>query len=181
MFTIIFDYPKTKNRKTPGFPDNGHQPLNDLVIRRATMSDGPFIYEFVGKLKGENFDAAIFGELYQTCIASDSNHYLVAETAARPVGYLSCHGQVLLHHLGIVYEIQEMFVDSEYRSMGVGKALLTTLEELLSKEDYKLLEVSSSSKRTDAHRFYTNNGFGKTTYKFSKLPGGRDKAGNKYS
>ena len=151
-----------------GIAENESRHLNFVVVRPATISDMPFIYKFVCKLEQENFDEAIFGKLYQECLAMDNHHYLVAEIAGRPVGYLSCPGQILLHHLGMVYEIQEMFVDSEYRSMGVGKALLTALEELLTKEDYNLLEVASSFKRTDAHRFYMDNGFDKTTYKFNK-------------
>jgi PhnO protein len=77
-------------------------------------------------------------------------------------------GQILLHHNGLVYEIQEMYVLPEYRSRGVGKILLDTLIERISVDDYVLLEVCSSFKRLDAHRFYEANGFEKTTYKFKK-------------
>ena len=87
----------------------------------------------------------------------------------KPVGYISCHGQILLHHCGLVYEIQEMYVLPEYRSKGVGKILLNALLERLSNENYVLLEVASNMKRVDAHRFYEANGFLKTTYKFKTM------------
>ncbi len=144
--------------------------MNDLRIRQATVADADVIYKFVFELNGRQFDKATFRQCYEACLDVPNHYYLVAAINDKPVGYISCHGQVLLHHCGLVYEIQELFVVPEYRSKGVGKRLLTTLEQRISGDNYVLLEVASNQKRKDAHRFYEANGFECTTYKFKKVP-----------
>ncbi len=145
--------------------------MQQINIRPATISDFEAVYNFVCGLENEQFDKTAMRECYEANLDVLHHHYLVATASDEPIGYISCHGQILLHHCGLVYEIQEMFVNEAYRSQGVGKLLLEALLELLNKEDYKLLEVASSFKRVNAHRFYEANGFVKTTYKFKREPG----------
>jgi len=127
------------------------------------------IYRFVCELEDEQFDLNIFGEYYLQNISKAHHHYLIAIDGDKAVGYISCHGQILLHHLGLVYEIQELFVDKEYRSKGAGRQLLQALEEIIGKEKYELLEVASNMRRKEAHEFYLKTGFERTSYKFKKL------------
>lgn len=143
--------------------------MNNMHPRQANLKDFDAIYEFVCGLENERFDKALLKQCYEVCLDTPNTHYLVATANDKPVGYISCHGQILLHHCGLVYEIQEMYVLPEYRSRGIGKILLDALLEQISKENYVLLEVASNMKRVDAHRFYEANGFVKTTYKFKKL------------
>lgn len=144
--------------------------MDNILTRQATMADFDAIYDFVYGLENEQFDKPAFKKCYEACIDADNHHYLLATINDKPIGYISCHGQILLHHCGLVYEIQEMFVLPEYRSCGVGKMLLEALLERINNENYVLLEVASNMKRVNAHRFYEANGFLKTTYKFKKLP-----------
>lgn len=139
------------------------------MIRKVNKEDIHDIYRFVCELEDEQFDFETFRSLFLQNISTPHYHYLVAVSGDKAVAYISCHGQILLHHLGLVYEIQEIFVDKEFRSKGVGKMLLQALEKLIGKEKYELLEVASHMKRKDAHRFYLDNGFECTTYKFKKI------------
>jgi len=141
----------------------------NIHIREANLSDVDSIYDFVCALENEVFDKAAFKSLYEANLGKAHHHYLLATVDDKPIGYISCHGQILLHHCGLVYEIQEMYVLPEYRSRGVGKVLLDALLTQISNDNYVLLEVCSSFNRGDAHRFYEANGFAKTTYKFKKL------------
>ncbi len=142
----------------------------DITIRLAAITDFDAIYEFVCGLENEVFDKTAMHQCYAQNLNAQHSHYLVAMAKDEAVGYISCHGQLLMHHCGLVYEIQEMYVVPEYRSRGVGKRLLESLLKRLAKEDYVLLEVASGFKRVDAHRFYEANGFVKTTYKFKREP-----------
>jgi PhnO protein len=95
--------------------------------------------------------------------------YLVAaNNSGEAIGFLSCHGQKLLHHAGSVYEIQELYVARNFRGTGIGKALMTFLEERLNNAGFQSLEVSANAKRTDAKKFYVKMGFEPTHIKLVK-------------
>lgn len=141
--------------------------MGNINIRRATIDDAATVYRFVCELEDMVFDQPLFEQYYAQNIANPEYYYLLATIQDVPVGYLSCHGQLLLHHLNYVYEIQELFVESTHRSKGIGKLLITHLRELLADNDYDMLEVACGFKRPESHLFYERTGFGKTHYKFT--------------
>ncbi|HVM86870.1 MAG TPA: GNAT family N-acetyltransferase [Puia sp.] len=142
---------------------------NEITIRPAKNHDAKKIFQFLCELEEHLFDQQDFEINYRLCLADNNNVYLVAadkDNAA--VGFISAHGQILLHEGGMVYEIQELFVENVFRNRGVGKMLLKALEEYLLRRDYKQLEVTTNKKRTDTIKFYANNGFEETHVKFVK-------------
>ena len=142
--------------------------MNNIEIRKASAQDALLVHKLICELENYTLDKDVFNENFRQNLNSSRVHYLVAIINNEIIGFVSCHGQLLLHHEGIVYEIQEIVVSNEHRSKGIGKKLLHVLEEIISKEDYKLLEVACNMKRKDAHRFYLANGFDQTHYKFTK-------------
>ncbi len=141
-----------------------------MIIRPATLSDADHIFQFVCELEEQVFDRALFNKYYKLNISNENNIYLVSEADGKPVGYLSCHGQLLLHHMNWAYEIQELFTNTAYRSAGIGSKLLHALEDILKTKDHDVLEVTSSNRRTSAHHFYLKNGFTQSHQKFTKKP-----------
>ncbi len=140
-----------------------------VSIRPARLEDAVKVHEFICELEETDFDYPAFLVYYEQNIAHPDHIYLVAEEAGgNPVGYLSCHGQVLLHHLGKVFEIQEMFVDEAYRGKRIGRSLIEALEKILETRDYRSLEVTTNMKRTATQEFYRNNGFLPTHLKFTR-------------
>lgn len=144
--------------------------LNTTIvsIRRAQAQDSKHVHRFVSALEEEEFDYDIFETLYLQNIANPNYIYLVAMDGNEVAGYISCHGQFLLHHLGLVYEIEELYVDAAHRNKKIGALLLKSLEEIVEKTDYKSIEVTSNKKRSDAHRFYLDNGYEQSHLKFTK-------------
>lgn len=142
--------------------------MDNITIRLATPTDFDAIYEFVCGLENQQFNKEILQPCYEICLLGEYNHYLIATVNEVAIGYISCHGQVLMHHGGLVYEIQELYVAPEYRSRGVGGLLIDALMKIIKDKNFVLLEVSSNVKRKDAHRFYESNGFLHTSYKFKK-------------
>lgn len=115
------------------------------------------------------FDNTVFEKYYVANLENKDNIYLIAVNETdQVIGYLSCHGQILLHHMAKVFEIQELFVKENYRSQKVGQLLIQALEEQLKKEGYRFLEVTANIKRLNTHRFYTKCGFEQTHLKFTK-------------
>jgi PhnO protein len=139
-----------------------------INIRYATPTDVETIYQFICELEEMVFDRQQFELCYLHNLNGEKNIYLFAELDGKTVGYLGCQGQLLLHHMGWVYEIQEMYVAEDMRGQQVGKALLEKLESILSERDFDTLEVSSNNKRKRAHGFYTQNGFTQSHQKFTK-------------
>lgn len=142
--------------------------MENIVIRKAIPEDVQEVYRFVCELEGLIFDPVLFQQHYLQHIANKDYYYLVAEADDELLGFISCHGQFLLHHMAMVYEIQELYVDKDYRHKGVGKLLLEHLQTLLAANDYDMLEVAAGMQRVQAHEFYRRNGFSQSHYKFTK-------------
>ncbi len=137
-------------------------------VRQAVIKDCKWVYKFICDLEETEFEYSIFEYLFTRNIADPENIYLVAEADELLVGYISCHSQTLLHHAGRVFEIQELYVSKEFRNKGIGQLLIQNLESILSKLDYKSLEVTSNKRRIGAHEFYKRLGFESSHLKFTK-------------
>jgi PhnO protein len=141
----------------------------EFSVRQAENADANQVFEFLCELENKVFDYQEFYLNYRNNIFGNNNVYLVAcEKANVALGYISCHGQTLLHHGGMVYEIQEMFVAKKYRGRGIGKLLLKALEDRLAKREYQSLEVTAQNIRAGALEFYKKYGFEQTHVKFTK-------------
>jgi len=143
--------------------------MSEFKIRPAEIADAKNIFSFVCAMEQTKFDYEKFYLDYRSNILGNSNVYLVAaDVTDNAIGYLSCHGQSLLHHGGMVYEIQELYVDEPWRKQGVGSTLLKALELRLAKRDYKSLEVTAKNKRKEAIELYKKYGFEKTHVKLTR-------------
>jgi PhnO protein len=139
---------------------------DEISIRKALPNDFDKVYAFICELENTSFDNAALKKIFNLNLLSDNNIYLVATVNDAIIGYVSCHGQYLLHHGGLVGEIQEMFVQADQRNLGIGKLLLRELYKLGLEKNMLQLEVTSNNIRTATHRFYTAQGFEATHKKF---------------
>ncbi|MFI5163796.1 MAG: GNAT family N-acetyltransferase [Bacteroidia bacterium] len=143
--------------------------MNTITVRPAKTKDSKRVFEFICDLEDTIFDYPVFEQYYLINISNKDNIYLVAiNNADKVIGYLSCHGQILLHHVSKVFEIHELFVDRNSRNQKVGQLLIEMLEDILRKNNYTFLEVATNLKRMDTHRFYKKCGFNQSHYKFTK-------------
>ncbi len=140
--------------------------IDGLTIRTAIREDFPSIYDFINELEEEIFDRERQWDIFIEHIQSPRSIYLVAVKSDQTIGFISCHIQPLLHHGGLIAEIQEMFVREEHRSSGVGKIMLDELKVTIKKMGVVQLEVVSNVKRDRTHKFYQNLGFDYTSKKF---------------
>lgn len=138
-----------------------------IKIRPADASDLDFVYTCVNTLEETVFDRETFGRLYKEVVGSPGRFLFVIEHNDEEMGYMSLYVQPLLHHNGKVAEIQELIILPEFRSNGAGHLAMEFAKEFAKEEGCVLLELASSMKREDAHRFYTNNGFMRSHYKFT--------------
>jgi PhnO protein len=143
---------------------------SEFKVRRAEIQDAKRIFEFLCELEKKTFNYQEFYLNYRNTIFDNNNIYLAAADQNNyVVGYISCHGQILLHHNGMVFEVQELFVEPVYRKQGVGTMLINALETQLAKREFQCLEVTANVERKDTHDFYLKNGFEQTHFKFTRM------------
>ncbi len=151
----------------PFFMENQNETLEKLHIRRATPADGQIVHEFISALEERRLNWELFEANYAKNIQIPDFHYFIAEVGGKPVGFMSFHIQILLHHNGRVGEVQEIYVNEGYRSYGIGAKFWEIVKEICAKENVVNLEVTTHKKRVDAQRFYFKVGMVNHHLKFT--------------
>lgn len=140
-----------------------------VKIRFAKNHDARKIYEFLCEKEEFLFDFREFEIHYRTCIADGDNIYLVAvDDRNDAIGFISCHGEIVLHQGGMVYQIKELYTEKKYRKNGIARLLFKQLQEVLSQRIYQSLEVGIHARRTDLAAFYKHCGLAQTHLQFTK-------------
>jgi (aminoalkyl)phosphonate N-acetyltransferase len=138
----------------------------NITLRPAVPRDVEIIYTFICELEETTFDKENFRNVYNVILANQYNVLTLAVHNETVVGFISCHFQPLLHHGGIVGEIQELFVKPEARNMGIGKLLIANVLNKARKKGALQVEVTANLSRKETHEFYLKEGFQYTHKKF---------------
>ena len=136
-------------------------------IRKAENQDLDFVYKAICELENEVLDFEVFKMIFNENISSPKNLYLIAENETEGLGFISFHTQNLLHHCGLVGEIQEFFIHQKYRGQGVGKLLINEILSFAEKNALKSIEVTTNKKRVENVAIYENLGFTLSHNKFT--------------
>lgn len=91
-------------------------------------------------------------------IDSDSAAVLVADGGDGIVGFCTAYLDILSVRFGLRCWVEDLAVDPERRSLGIGAALLAAAREWAAERGASHLELDSAPARTDAHRFYEREG-----------------------
>jgi ribosomal protein S18 acetylase RimI-like enzyme len=137
-----------------------------IVIREATLSDLPRVVELIAQLYSdpaqEDFAAAraSYERAYAEIAGDPRQTLLVAETGGEIVGTLVLIIVPNLTRRGRPYAILEnIVVDAERRSGGIGEALVRRAIEDAQAAGCHKVALMSRVERTEAHRFYGRLGF----------------------
>lgn len=142
----------------------------ERMIREATAAD---LTQLVALLQQVSLDkpredpGPPLPEAYQRAFrevdADPRQHLLVAEVDGRIVGTVVLIIVPNLSYQGRPWaELENMVVDESHRGRGIGEALVRRAESFARDAGCYKLTLTSSKRRTDAHRFYERLGFGKT-------------------
>ncbi len=130
-----------------------------IVIRKIEKFDFEFIYTSICDLQNETFDKLEFEKIFYKNISNSDFYYLVAQINTDKVGLITFHTQKLLHHCGLVGEIQEFYILPEYRGKGIGKRLIEEIFNYAELKNIKSIEVTTNKKRIENINIYENLGF----------------------
>lgn len=140
---------------------------SNIKIRKIENQDLNFVYKAICELENEVLNFKIFEEIFNENISNPKNLYLIAENENEGLGFISFHTQNLLHHCGLVGEIQEFFIHQKYRGQGVGRLLINEIKNFADQNDLKSIEVTTSKKRIENVTIYENLGFALSHNKFT--------------
>ncbi|CAA9198767.1 Aminoalkylphosphonate N-acetyltransferase [Flavobacterium collinsii] len=138
-----------------------------IQIRKVEKQDLDFVYQAINELENEVLDFEVFSQIFDENISNPKNLYLIAENETEGLGFISFHTQNLLHHCGLVGEIQEFFIHQNYRGKGIGRQLINEILQYADRNNLKSIEVTTNKRRVENVLIYENLGFGLTHNKFT--------------
>lgn len=139
-----------------------------IGIRKVMLNDENSIRCLLDELENRASDPIVFKNIFQHYLIRENALFFVAENDEKElIGFITCLGQLLLHHEGMVYEIQELIVTSRYQGRGIGQLLINQIREELKPCVIKSIEVTSNKRRTNTHEFYKAVGFENSHEKFT--------------
>jgi len=87
-------------------------------------------------------------------IGSEDQHVFVAEVNGRIAGFITVYDEFNSVRFGHRAWVEDLAVDPDQRSRGIGKALLDEAKSWARQRGASHLELDSAETRPDAHRFY---------------------------
>ena len=139
-----------------------------MEIREAETGDLELVYELIAELERTEPDREAFAAVFHRNLDRDDVCYGVAVEKECVVGFISLHIQELLHHGGLIGEIQELIVAGKCQGMGGGRLLMDWACIKALERGCLQLEVCCNRARPESHTFYERMGMERSHYKFCK-------------
>jgi len=139
----------------------------NYTIRKANINDSIKLNELLTKLirdekKYDNNinEEFIVNSFYENIIDKKNNYLLVGESSNKIVGYLYGYiiddGDTVINR---VAKIDALYIEEEYRHLGIGSSLINEFKEIIKEENIKYIEVNVCNNNKEAISTYKNNNF----------------------
>ena len=156
------------------------QPIQTVAlidVRRATAADGPRLAE-LSEILGYPVASSTIAPRLGRLLARAEDAVLVAEAESGVVGWVHGAEHELLES-GRSCEILGLVVDPAYRSQGVGRRLVTAVEQWAANRGLEQMTVRSNVARAESHPFYQRLGYipTKTQHAYRKALSGAPSPG----
>ncbi|MFF0091846.1 GNAT family N-acetyltransferase [Streptomyces canus] len=139
--------------------------MGDLEIRPATLQDlsaivGMLADDPLGAQRESPDDLAPYMSALERLSSDPNQHLVVATREGRVVGTLQLTVVPGLSRRGATRSIVEgVRIHADERGSGLGTRLIEWAIEESRRQDCQLVQLTSDTTRTDAHRFYERLGF----------------------
>jgi GNAT superfamily N-acetyltransferase len=141
----------------------------ELKIRDVLPGDFDQVFGLLKQLwPYKELDYGEMKKVFDKNLQSSSQFLIVALYGPQIVGFCSLTVKSNLWMQGSLGNVDEMIVEENYRGQGIGKKLMSRIMEIAIEKNCKQLELESSFHREEAHHFYTELGFEKRAFLFSK-------------
>jgi GNAT superfamily N-acetyltransferase len=154
---------------------NSTSDTSSIQIRRARKSDLLRLQELYDQLHLKNYLSLRVPKMRLATafhrLARDRHHaILVADAAGKIVG--TCH-VIVVPHLGHALKpfavVENVVVDANARSLGIGEHLMTAATDFARHRGCYKLALTSNLARPRAHKFYARLGWKRTHLGYSLL------------
>ena len=138
-----------------------------IEIRPATLEDeeaARYLREQLFEPPGSvppDYTPQRFAAAFRWAVDQENADVLLAFEGDAAVGLASVYADIQSLGFGPKCWLQDMVVDNERRSEGIGALLMEAAETWARSHGLTHIELSSASGRVDAHRFYERQGFGR--------------------
>ena len=139
------------------------------MIEYAKLEDKEEIYNLICILENKEINKEHFDYVFENSLKDEDIIYLVYRDE-KIEGFLSFKIHHYLHHDHDTSEIVELVVFAKKkRNLKIGKQLIEkNWRDWLKEKQLEQIELSTSTYRKDAHRFYERQGYGKLHYNYTK-------------
>lgn len=132
------------------------------TIRFATIDDAAEIARLLTVLEHPTTTAQVIARW--PAWTAQGNAALVADRGNGTLaGFCQLHTTHVLHRPKPLGRVTALVVDEAERGTGIGKALMRGAEEHCRASGCGLLELTSNTRRADAHAFYERIGYERTS------------------
>lgn len=140
-----------------------------INIRKCEIKDSASVAELNRAEMGYDYSEDDTCKKLKKLLDDPSHLILVAENDGEVMGYVHAELYDLLYFNTMV-NIMGVAVSSKCRRMGIGRALMTEVENWSVSVGADAIRLVSGSQRKDAHKFYERMGYvgGKTQINFRK-------------
>ncbi len=144
--------------------------LQNYIIRECEISDYEEIYQLNLTEMGYDYPKTETKEKIEKLLKSNKDKLYVACVDDIVVGYIHANDYDVIYapHMK---NIMGIAVLSEFKRMGIGRGLLTAVENWAKNTGADGVRLASGSARVIAHQFYKNCGYigDKTQVRFTKM------------
>lgn len=143
-------------------PDEGDS-ASKVTVREATANDAPEIHALANELAGVVGDASPDPDSVKArlreLLKAPAAEVFVAEGEDGIMGVVSLWIKPDLAHGDTVVEVPMLAVSEKARRNGVGKLLMTTVQEIAAENGADLIELVATRENVAAREFYQSLGF----------------------
>jgi GNAT superfamily N-acetyltransferase len=129
-----------------------------MNIRNATYKDAPAI-KFLLEALGYKAGLSLLVDQLETLFGECDHQVFVYELRKEVVGFIAIHYLPQLGFDGELVLITYLSVDESVSDQGIAKALEQYVAEVARKRKCDRIEVHCREQRTQAHRFYEQQGY----------------------
>ena len=131
------------------------------MLRNITIFDAQEIQRISNFELGYDVDLDIVKKQIKKLANNNKHHIIIGfenEQTRKIIGFLHAELYESLY-MDIGLNILGLAVDSDFQGQGIGKKLMSSIEEYALKNNISYIRLNSNVRRTEAHKFYESIGY----------------------